>query len=115
MNPVNAYLRPAFEDVFGEFVARGWVRFLDGGAPEGAYLAAHPDIDSVHVTGSERTHDAIVWGTDAQAEQRRVEDNLLNDKPLTSEFGGVSPASWYPGRGAKRTSGSRPNTSPPAR
>ncbi|MFI2118489.1 aldehyde dehydrogenase, partial [Streptomyces rubiginosohelvolus] len=61
MNPVNAYLRPHFERVFGEFVERGWVRFVDGGAAEGAYLTGHDGIDSIHVTGSERTHDAIVW------------------------------------------------------
>ncbi|MFE3238522.1 aldehyde dehydrogenase, partial [Kitasatospora indigofera] len=37
MNPVNAYLRPHFEHVFGEFVEHGWLRFVDGGAAEGAY------------------------------------------------------------------------------
>lgn len=97
MNPVNAYVRPHFEDVFGEFVERGWLRFLDGGAAEGAYLAAHPSVDSVHVTGSARTHDAIVWGTDEQAAQRRRDDRPLNDKPLTSELGGVSPCLVVPG------------------
>lgn len=35
MNPVNDYLRPHFEKVFAEFVDRGWVRFVDGGAAEG--------------------------------------------------------------------------------
>lgn len=74
MNPVNGYLRPHFETVFAEFVDRGWVRFVDGGAAEGAYLTSHEGVDTIHVTGSERTHDAIVWGTDGQAEQRRRED-----------------------------------------
>lgn len=97
MNPVNAYLRPYFKDVLNEFIARGWVRFLDGGAAEGAYLASHPGVDSVHVTGSERTHDAIVWGTDDQTEQRRAADIPLNDKPLTSELGGVCPCIVVPG------------------
>ncbi|MFM9370157.1 aldehyde dehydrogenase family protein [Streptomyces sp. Da 82-17] len=97
MNPVNAYLRPYFARVFGEFVDRGWVRFVDGGAAEGAYLTGHDGVDTIHVTGSERTHDAIVWGTDARAEERRRTDKPLNDKPFTSELGGVSPCIVTPG------------------
>ncbi|WP_448322318.1 aldehyde dehydrogenase family protein [Streptomyces sp. CO7] len=97
MNPVNAYLRPHFEKVFAEFVHHGWVRFVDGGAEEGAFLAAHRDVDAIHVTGSERTHDAIVWGTDERADARRLADTPVNDKPLTSELGGVSPCIVTPG------------------
>nr|WP_202539507.1 aldehyde dehydrogenase family protein [Streptomyces sp. SID8379] len=97
MNPVNAYLRPHFEKVFAEFVAAGWVRFVDGGGAEGAYLTTHEGIDTIHVTGSDRTHDAIVWGTDDQAEERRRTDTPYNDKPFTSELGGVSPCIVTPG------------------
>ncbi|MBL1287542.1 aldehyde dehydrogenase family protein [Streptomyces sp. NPDC057067] len=97
MNPVNAYLRPHFEKVFTEFVERGWVRFVDGGAAEGAHLTDHRHVDTIHVTGSERTHDAIVWGTDARSAQRRQDDAPLNDRPFTSELGGVSPCIVTPG------------------
>ncbi|MEV0577991.1 aldehyde dehydrogenase family protein [Streptomyces sp. NPDC050392] len=97
MNPVNSYLRPHFEAVFAEFVDRGWVRFVDGGAAEGAYLTSHDGVDTIHVTGSERTHDAIVWGTDEQAARRRRDDTPLNGKPFTSELGGVSPCIVTPG------------------
>ncbi|WP_370410388.1 aldehyde dehydrogenase family protein [Streptomyces fradiae] len=97
MNPVNAYLRPHFERVFGEFTERGWVRFVDGGAAEGARLATHEGVDSIHVTGSDRTHDAIVWGTDDEAEARRRADTPLNTKPFSSELGGVSPCVVVPG------------------
>lgn len=97
MNPVNAYLRPRFEAVFGEFMEKGWLRFVHGGAAEGAYLTAHDGIDTIHVTGSERTHDAIVWGTDEDAEERRRTDTPVNDKPFTSELGGVSPCIVTPG------------------
>ncbi|MET8100380.1 aldehyde dehydrogenase family protein [Streptomyces sp. NPDC005236] len=98
MNPVNAYLRPHFEKIFAEFVEGGWVRFVDGGAAEGAYLTTHDGVDSIHVTGSDRTHDAILWGTDERAEQRRRDDTPLIDKPFTSELGGVSPCIVVPGR-----------------
>ncbi|MEU1494188.1 aldehyde dehydrogenase family protein [Streptomyces sp. NPDC005776] len=97
MNPVNAYLRPHLEKVFADFVEQGWVRFVDGGPAEGAYLTTHQDVDTIHVTGSERTHDAIVWGTDKRAEERRRTDNPLNGKPFTSELGGVSPCIVAPG------------------
>ncbi|MER5465125.1 aldehyde dehydrogenase family protein [Streptomyces sp. NPDC002668] len=97
MNPVNAYLRPHFEHIFAEFVERSWVRFVDGGAAEGGYLAGHEDVDAIHVTGSDRTHDAIVWGTDEDAEQRRRDDRPLLDKPFSSELGGVSPCIVVPG------------------
>ncbi|WP_329499902.1 aldehyde dehydrogenase family protein [Kitasatospora herbaricolor] len=98
MNPVNAYLRPHFEQIFAEFTDRGWLRFVDGGPAEGAYLTTHHGVDSIHVTGSDRTHDAIVWGSDDQAEQRRRDDRPLIDKPFTSELGGVSPCIVAPGR-----------------
>ncbi|MEU9992506.1 aldehyde dehydrogenase family protein [Streptomyces sp. NPDC048045] len=97
LNPVNAYLRPHFERVFADFVARDWVRFVDGGAAEGGYLARHEGIDAIHVTGSDRTHDAIVWGTDEDAEQRRRDDRPLVTMPFSSELGGVSPCIVVPG------------------
>ncbi|MGW2746300.1 aldehyde dehydrogenase family protein [Streptomyces sp. NPDC001450] len=97
MNPVNAYLRPHFEQVFAEFVARDWVRFVDGGAAEGGHLTRHEGVDSIHVTGSDRTHDAIVWGTGEDAAERRREDRPLVGKPFSSELGGVSPCIVTPG------------------
>ncbi|MFE0516009.1 hypothetical protein [Streptomyces sp. NPDC058964] len=47
------------------------MRFADGGPAEGAYLTAHDGVDTIRVTGSDRSHDAIVWGTDEHAERRR--------------------------------------------
>ena len=98
MNPVNAYLRPHFEQVFGEFIDRGWLCFVDGGAQVGGYLATHEAVHAVHITGSARTHDAIGGGTDEHAARRRREDDPLLDKPFSSELGGVSPCIVVPGR-----------------
>jgi acyl-CoA reductase-like NAD-dependent aldehyde dehydrogenase len=97
MNPVNAYLQPHFEAVFEEFIEQGWVRFVDGGAAEGAYLAGHEGVGTMHITGSARTHDAIVWGTGPEGEERRAADRPLLDKPFSSELGGVSPCIVAPG------------------
>ncbi|SEM63375.1 aldehyde dehydrogenase family protein [Streptacidiphilus jiangxiensis] len=98
MNPVNAYLRPHIEQVFVEFTERGWLRFADGGTDEGAFLTRHPGIDTLHITGSARTHDAIVWGIGPDAERRRDQDRPLVAKPFSSELGGVSPCIVVPGR-----------------
>ena len=40
------------------------LRVVYGGIEVGAQLCAHPEVDSIHVTGSDRTYDAIVWGGD---------------------------------------------------
>ncbi|MFI0960993.1 aldehyde dehydrogenase family protein [Streptomyces sp. NPDC021080] len=97
MNPVNAYVRPHFDYIFADFVERGWLRFVDGDAAEGSYLSRHQGVDATHVTGSDRTHDAIVWGCDENAEQRRRDDLPLLTKPFSSELGGVSPCIVAPG------------------
>ena len=91
MHPVNDYLGPFYEQIFSEFISRGWLRFLYGGADAGAYLAHHRKVDTVHMTGSAATYDAIVWGTDDRAAARRADDAPLLDKPISAELGGVSP------------------------
>ena len=97
MNPVNDYLGPFYEKIFSEFVSRGWLRFTYGGADVGGYLAHHPKVDSIHMTGSAATYDAIVWGTDAEAAARKAENAPILDKPISAELGGVSPLIVVPG------------------
>lgn len=97
MNPVNDYLGPIFEDIFSVFVDRGFVRFAYGGADIGRYLTAHPGVDTIHITGSKRTHDAIVFGEGPDGEERRRRGEPILDKPISSELGGVSPAIVVPG------------------
>ena len=97
MNPVNGYLRPVLEDVFADFVEAGYLRFASGGADVGEMLTRHDRTDEVHVTGSARTHDAIVYGTGAEGERRKRRDEPVTDKRVTSELGGVSPCVVVPG------------------
>jgi aldehyde dehydrogenase (NAD(P)+) len=97
MNPVNEYLGPVFEDVLQPLVTAGYLRFAYGGAEVGKALTAHPLVDEIHITGSDRTHDAIVFGTGADAEDRKRRDDALLDKPITSELGNVSPTIVVPG------------------
>ncbi len=97
-NPINAYLRPAFERVFVEFIDAGWLAMVEGGPEVGAHLAHHPDVDRVHMTGSASTYDALVWGTGPEAERRRASGRRLLAKPFTAELGGVNPMIVTPGR-----------------
>ncbi len=98
LNPVNAYLGPFLEEAFAEAVRRNFLALVYGGVEEARYLVYHDGIDEVHLTGSNRTHDAIVWGPPGpqQAERRRRNEPLLK-KPISSELGNVSPVIVVPG------------------
>jgi aldehyde dehydrogenase (NAD(P)+) len=98
VNRVNAYLGPLVEEAFAPAIERGFLSVAYGGVEEGKYLVDHPLVDDVHITGSDRTHDAIVWGPPGEERQRRKEqDRSLLAKPITSELGNVSPVIVAPG------------------
>ena len=97
LNPVNAYLRPYLERVFVELIDAGWLQIVDGGADVGRYLAHHPGVDRIHMTGSAATYDALVWGVGPQAEENRAAGTRLLVKPFTAELGGVNPMIVVPG------------------
>jgi acyl-CoA reductase-like NAD-dependent aldehyde dehydrogenase len=96
-HPVNAYLGPLLEQAFAALVERGWLRVVYGGAEEGAWLCEHPRIDEIHITGSDRTYEAIVYGSGADGRRRKAERRPRLDKPVTAELGNVSPVIVVPG------------------
>ncbi len=97
MNPVNEWVGPHLEKALAPLISRGYLRIVYGGAEEGSYLCYHPSIDDVHITGSDRTHDAIVWGPSGGERERRIAANdPLLDKPISSELGNVSPVAIVP-------------------
>jgi hypothetical protein len=98
LNDVNAYLEPILNRAFAAFVDRGFVRFTSGGADVGAQLVEHPKIDTVHITGSRDSHDAIVFGPGTEGAARKAERRPRLDKPVTSELGGVGPVVVVPDR-----------------
>jgi aldehyde dehydrogenase family protein len=101
MNPVNALLRPVLERVFAPFVRHGFVRFVSGGAEVGGYLAHHPKVGAVHMTGSAAVHDLVVFGDGLDGVRRKADGRPMLDKPITSELGGVSPTIVVGGRWAE--------------
>ena len=98
MNPVNAYLGPFLEDAFGDAIRRNLLAVVYGGADEGAYLAQHTGIDEIHLTGTDRTYDHLVWGPPGpERNARKTRNAPLLSKPVTAELGNVSPILVVPG------------------
>ena len=98
LNPVNDYLGPYIEQAFACLVADGYLDLAYGGADVGAYLCQHEGIDQIHITGSDKTHDAIVYGVGPEGNRRKGQDQPVCNKRITSELGNVSPVVVMPGR-----------------
>lgn len=97
-NPVNAYLGPYIEKALKPLADRGVFEVVHGGAEQGAHLCNHPLVDTIHITGSDATHDVIVFGADPEERARRKGNNEpLNTRPITSELGCVTPCMVVPG------------------
>ncbi|WP_280302725.1 aldehyde dehydrogenase family protein [Nocardia neocaledoniensis] len=97
LNPITDPMLPVFAAILAPLIEIGAVRLLTGGAEVGGYLIGNDLVDHVHMTGSARTHDAIVWGTGAEAAERKRAGTPKLTKPVTSELGGVSPTIVLPG------------------
>src|SRR3954468_2887590 len=98
MNPVNAYLGPFLEEAFAEAIRQGYLAVVYGGPHEGSYLSRHPDVDEVHLTGSDTTFDQIVWGPPGpEREARKAQGQPYLRKTVTGELGNVSPVLIVPG------------------
>ncbi len=98
MNPVNEYLGPLIERAFGPLVDDGFLAVLYGGPEIGSRLCHDSRVETIHLTGSDLTHDAIVWGADSAEQTRRKTDgDPLLSKPVTSELGCVTPVLVVPG------------------
>ncbi|WP_263452127.1 aldehyde dehydrogenase family protein [Hyalangium gracile] len=98
MNPVNAYLGPFLEQAFAPLARRNVFAVVYGGAEEGSALVNHPDVDEVHITGSDKTHDMLMWGPPGpESDARRARNEPLLRKLITSELGNISPVVVVPG------------------
>ncbi|WP_241988749.1 aldehyde dehydrogenase family protein [Cryobacterium sp. TMT1-2-2] len=102
LNPVMAGMKSVFDKALAPLIKIGVLRIVQGAGDVGAYLTQHDGIAHVHITGSAATHDAIVWGTGADAASRKATGTPLLGKPITSELGGVSPIIVLPSAWTKR-------------
>ncbi|MCL4223346.1 MAG: aldehyde dehydrogenase family protein [Myxococcales bacterium] len=97
MNPVNAWLGPILERALGPLVDHGFLRVVHGGGEVGQYLVDHDGVDDVHLTGSDHTHDLIVWGPPGpERERRKAAGEPRLTRPISSELGNISPVMVVP-------------------
>lgn len=97
MNPVNEHVGPRLEEAFASLIDEGFLAIVYGGAEVGSHLANHPQIDTLHVTGSDKTYDAIVWGKAEEQALRKKANDPINTRPFTAELGCVTPVLVVPG------------------
>ncbi len=97
MNPVNEALGPVFADALAPLVEAGFLEVCYGGIEVGKHLTDHDKVTSIHITGSDRAHDAIIWGPGEEGEERKKAGTPRLDKHITSELGCVSPVLVVPG------------------
>ena len=98
MNPVNEVGGPYVERAFKPLIDAGYLAVVYGGGDVGSHLTDHPLVDVIHMTGSDRTHDAILWGpTPAEQEKNKQQKTPRIQKPITSELGCVTPVIVVPG------------------
>lgn len=102
LSPVNDYLSPLLSEAFAALIEPGYLRLLHGGAAEGGYLVNHPLVDAVHMTGSDRTYNAIMFGSGPEAAARKAAGERLLHKPFTAELGSVTPVFVVPGPWSQR-------------
>lgn len=98
MNPVNEVGGPFLERIFAPLIDSGYLGVVYGGAEVGRHLTDHALTHSIHMTGSDRTHDAILWGSTPEEQARNKAQNQRRiDKPISSELGCVTPVLVVPG------------------
>jgi hypothetical protein len=96
-NPVNAHMGPLIEEGFRALIERGFLAVVYGGAEDGGYLSSHPDVEDLHLTGSDKTFEAIVFGTGREGRKRKAARTPLITKRFTGELGNISPVIIVPG------------------
>ncbi|HSO29868.1 MAG TPA: aldehyde dehydrogenase family protein [Candidatus Sulfomarinibacteraceae bacterium] len=97
-HPVTAHLAAVYDAALAPLVRRGFVRIVHGNAVQGGYLCHHPGVDELHITGADRTYEAIVYGAGDDGHARKQRDEPILHKPFSAELGNVTPIIVVPGR-----------------
>ena len=97
LSPVNEYVGKHLEKALAAFIDAGVLEIIHGGVETGQYLCFHEVVDAIHLTGSQATHDAIVYGMGDDAAERKANDDALNHRPVTAELANLSPFIIVPG------------------
>jgi acyl-CoA reductase-like NAD-dependent aldehyde dehydrogenase len=101
-NPINSYLGPLIEEGFQVLIKRGFLQVVYGSTEIGAYLSSHPAVDEIHMTGSDKTFEAITFGHAIDYSERQSKIEPVINKRFTGELSNVSPVIIVPGPWSKR-------------
>lgn len=101
LNPVNDYLLPVLLIALKPLIDLNALRIVTGDGDVGAYLCNHADIDEIHITGAQATHDLIVWGAGEEGINAKKAGKPVNSRRMTSELGAVCPTIVVPGPWSK--------------
>jgi acyl-CoA reductase-like NAD-dependent aldehyde dehydrogenase len=102
LSPINDYLAPLLSEAFAALIKPGYLQIVHGDADEGHYLITHTLVDTVHMTGSDRTYDTIMFGSGPEGAMRKARGEPLFHKPFTAELGNITPVFVVPGPWSQR-------------
>jgi acyl-CoA reductase-like NAD-dependent aldehyde dehydrogenase len=97
LNPVNAHMGPLFEEGLQTLIDMGYLGIVYGGVEEGSHICDHPKVTDLHMTGSDKTYEAIVFGPGEDGRRRKAQRKPKLTKRFTGELGNVSPVIVVPG------------------
>lgn len=97
LNPVNDYLFEHLNFVLDPLISTGALKIIKGNGEVGHYLTQHDLVEEIHITGSAKTHDKIVWGQANVNSESKSKQTIINSKRITSELGAVCPTIVVPG------------------
>jgi aldehyde dehydrogenase (NAD(P)+) len=97
LNPVNDYLFEHLNFVLDPLISIGVLKIIKGNGEIGQYLTQHDLVEEIHITGSAKTHDKIVWGQENIGSESKKKKSMINSKRITSELGAVCPTIVVPG------------------
>eukprot|EP00808_Paulinella_micropora_P021256 g71242.t1 len=90
VNPVVKEVAPVLQKILKPLISRGFLAMLIGEVNIGQAVTNYPLVDSLCITGSHHTYDAIVWA-DKEKKRKQVA------KPFKAELGSVNPWIVCPG------------------
>lgn len=101
-NPVLEYMGPLMEKVLEPLIKEGVLRIVVGGVTVGKLLVEHPMVDEIHMTGSDKTFETIVYGPGSQGQENKKINKPVTNKHITAELGNVAPVIVVPGEWLER-------------
>lgn len=96
-NPVNSYLGPLLQECYQSLIQRNFLRIVYGGIEESSYLSHNEHVDEIHLTGSDKTYEAIVFGTGEEGIKNKQKKQPILKKQFSAELGNVTPVIVVPG------------------